>query len=198
MPRQYLEKSHDRSGSSITSMHPARFGPGECGMPPKAWLLPLKINAENAVNEAESRKMEVRYHKIEWHRKFSLSMACFVLFFLAPRWFHHPQGRIRNALVVAIIFPHFPPAEYVWRKIREGRHHLSFHRHGWPYCTYTRWRLLTYKAMHDSQLFNKEFYYRLFKACRAPSEDRKRFLILKHNRMETENQPTAESSSPPH
>jgi len=23
--------------------------------------------------------------------------------------------------------------------------------------------LLTYKAMHDSQLFNKEFYYRLFK-----------------------------------
>jgi lipopolysaccharide export system permease protein len=26
--------------------------------------------------------------------------------------------------------------------------------------------LLTYKAMHDSQLFNKEFYYRLFKGLR--------------------------------
>jgi lipopolysaccharide export system permease protein len=26
--------------------------------------------------------------------------------------------------------------------------------------------LLTYKAMHDSSLFNKEFYYRLFKSFR--------------------------------
>ena len=26
--------------------------------------------------------------------------------------------------------------------------------------------LLTYKAMHDSQLFNKEFYYRLLKSIR--------------------------------
>ena len=34
---------------------------------------------------------------------------------------------------------------------------------------------LTYKAMHDSQLFNKEFYYRLFKglqgAVRRPKKD---------------------------
>jgi lipopolysaccharide export system permease protein len=28
---------------------------------------------------------------------------------------------------------------------------------------------LTYKAMHDSQLFNKEYYYRLFKNLRLAS-----------------------------
>ena len=27
--------------------------------------------------------------------------------------------------------------------------------------------MLTYKAMHDSQLFNKEFYFRLFKSIRT-------------------------------
>ena len=27
--------------------------------------------------------------------------------------------------------------------------------------------ILTYKAMHDSQLFNKEFYYRIFKYIRT-------------------------------
>jgi lipopolysaccharide export system permease protein len=30
--------------------------------------------------------------------------------------------------------------------------------------------ILTYKAMHDSQLFNKEFYYRLFKSIRQISK----------------------------
>jgi lipopolysaccharide export system permease protein len=29
---------------------------------------------------------------------------------------------------------------------------------------------LTYKAMHDSQLFNKEFYYRLFKNLKKSSK----------------------------
>jgi len=32
---------------------------------------------------------------------------------------------------------------------------------------------LTYKAMRDSQLFNKEFYYRLFKKNKADSTDDK-------------------------
>jgi len=29
---------------------------------------------------------------------------------------------------------------------------------------------LTYKALHDSQLFNKEFYYRIFKKFRGNKE----------------------------
>jgi lipopolysaccharide export system permease protein len=126
----------------------------------------LKYNLENAGNEITARKEEILYHKIEWHRKFSLSMACFVLFFIgAPLGSIIRKGGLGMPLVVAIIFflmfhllnmfgekfvkeGMLPPFIGMWLAVIV----LS------PVGIF-----LTWKAMHDSQLFNKEFYNKAFK-----------------------------------
>jgi lipopolysaccharide export system permease protein len=126
----------------------------------------LKYNIENAGNEIENRKSEIRYHKIEWHRKFSLSMACFVLFFIgAPLGSIIRKGGLGMPLVIAIIFfllfhllnmfgekfvkeSIMPPYIGMWLAVLVLTPVGIF---------------LTYKAMHDSQLFNKEYYNRAYK-----------------------------------
>ncbi len=126
----------------------------------------LKYNIENSGSEIEARKKEIQYHHIEWHRKFSLSMACFVLFFIgAPLGSIIRKGGLGMPLVVAIIFflmfhllnmfgekfvkeSMLPPFIGMWLAVIVLTPVGIF---------------LTYKAMHDSQLFNKELYNRAFK-----------------------------------
>lgn len=109
------------------------------------------------------------YHKIEWHRKFSLSLACLVLFFIgAPLGSIIRKGGLGMPLVVAIVFfLIFHLLNMFGEKFAKG------------YIASPMWGMwmsilvlaplgafLTYKAMHDSQLFNKEFYTRLFRRFR--------------------------------
>ena len=126
----------------------------------------IKINVENAANEANGRRTEIRYHKIEWHRKFSLSMACFVLFFLgAPLGSIIRKGGLGMPLVVAIIF------FLIFHLLNMFGE--KFVKEGMTSPFIGMWLavlvltpvgiFLTYKAMHDSQLFNKEYYFRFFK-----------------------------------
>ncbi|MGB4846108.1 MAG: LptF/LptG family permease, partial [Ferruginibacter sp.] len=116
--------------------------------------------------EIENRRSDIRFNNIEWHRKFSLSMACFVLFFIgAPLGSIIRKGGLGMPLVVAIIFflmfhllnmfgekfareSIMPPFWGMWLAV------LALTPVG---------IFLTYKAMHDSQLFNKEYYNRVFK-----------------------------------
>lgn len=126
----------------------------------------LKINVDNAASEAENRKTEIRYHKIEWHRKFSLSMACFVLFFLgAPLGSIIRKGGLGMPLVVAIIFfLIFHLLNMFGEKFVKENMTSPFVGMWLAVLVLTPVGIfLTYKAMHDSQLFNKEFYYRFFK-----------------------------------
>ena len=126
----------------------------------------LRSSIENTGNEIENRKTEILYHKIEWHRKFSLSMACFVLFFIgAPLGSIIRKGGLGMPLVVAIIFfLLFHLLNMFGEKfVKEGM--LSPFLGMWlAVLVLTPVGIFfTYKAMHDSQLFNKEFYYRSFK-----------------------------------
>lgn len=130
----------------------------------------LRSSVEGPGNEIESRRTEIVYNKIEWHRKFSISMACFVLFFIgAPLGSIIRKGGLGMPLVVAIIFfLIFHLLNMFGEKfVRESI--LSPLVGMWlavivltPVGIF-----LTYKAMHDSQLFNKEFYYRAFKGLRS-------------------------------
>ncbi len=130
----------------------------------------LKYNLENSITELEARKMEIRFHQIEWHRKFSLSMACFVLFFIgAPLGSIIRKGGLGMPLVVAIIFfLMFHLLNMFGEKfVKEGI--MPPYIGMWlavivltPVGVF-----LTYKAMHDSQLFNKEFYTRAFKKIKG-------------------------------
>ena len=114
----------------------------------------------------DNKRRELRNNEVEWHRKFSLSLACLVLFFIgAPLGSIIRKGGLGMPLVVAIVFfllfhllnmfgekfvkdDITSPVIGMWLSV------LVLAPLG---------ALLTYKAMHDSQLFNKEFYYRFFK-----------------------------------
>ncbi len=119
--------------------------------------------------EAKVRGKELRYHLIEWHRKFSLSFACVVLFLIgAPLGSIIRKGGLGMPLVIAVIFfLIFHLLNMFGEKfVREDITSAFFGMWLSTMVLLPIGFFLTYKAMHDSQLFNKEFYYRLFKRIR--------------------------------
>jgi lipopolysaccharide export system permease protein len=116
--------------------------------------------------EIANKKSEIKFHKLEWHRKFSLSLACLVLFFIgAPLGSIIRKGGLGMPLVVAIIF------FLIFHLLNMFGEKFVKEEITSPFVG--MWLavlvlipvgiFLTYKAMHDSQLFSKEFYYRFYK-----------------------------------
>ncbi|HMJ46762.1 MAG TPA: LptF/LptG family permease, partial [Ferruginibacter sp.] len=116
--------------------------------------------------EIELRDKELRNNRIELQRKFSFSLACLVLFFIgAPLGSIIRKGGMGMPLVVAIIF------FLIFHLLNMFGEKFVKEDLTSPFVG--MWLsvivlipvgvFLTYKAMHDSQLFSKEFYYRTFK-----------------------------------
>ncbi len=129
----------------------------------------MKTTYQFSGSELEGKRKDLIYNKVEWHRKLSLSLACLVLFFIgAPLGSIIRKGGLGMPLVVAIVFflifhllnmfgEKFVKDEITSPFIGMWLSILVLAPLG---------ALLTYKAMHDSQLFNQEFYNRLFKSIR--------------------------------
>jgi lipopolysaccharide export system permease protein len=116
-------------------------------------------------NDWESKKLETRFSKIEWHRKFAFSLACLVLFFIgAPLGSIIRKGGLGTPLVVAIIFFVLFHLLNIFGEKFAKENITSVFAGMWLsiFVLVPVGIFLTYKAMHDSQLFNKEFYYRIF------------------------------------
>ncbi len=129
----------------------------------------LKNNYQNSGVELNGKEREVRIGKIEWHRKFSLSLACLVLFFIgAPMGSIIRKGGLGMPLVVAILFfLIFHLLNMFGEKFVKEEIMTPFFGMWLAILVLTPVGIFfTYKAMHDSQLFNKEFYYRFFKNIR--------------------------------
>jgi lipopolysaccharide export system permease protein len=111
----------------------------------------------------------LRRHKIEWHRKIVLSLACMIFFLIgAPLGSIIRKGGLGTPLIAAIGFfmVFYFSASTGERFAKEGS--MSPVIGMWmpvmillPISIF-----LTYKAMRDSQLFNKEWYYRMAKSFR--------------------------------
>ncbi len=124
------------------------------------------LNTEIAASEYRNKHRDLRLHKIEWHRKITTSVACLVLFMIgAPLGSIIRKGGIGTPLITAVLFFMFyfffntMGEKYVKEDI------LTSFAGMWM-ATLILLPLgffLIYKALHDSQLFNKEFYYRLFR-----------------------------------
>jgi lipopolysaccharide export system permease protein len=115
-------------------------------------------------NQVTLQQKEMRYHKIEWHRKFSLSLACLVLFFIgAPLGSIIRKGGLGMPLVVAIVFfLLFHLLNMFGEKFVKQEIASPFSGMWLSVLALTPLGIfLTYKAMHDSQLFSKEFYTRI-------------------------------------
>jgi lipopolysaccharide export system permease protein len=125
-------------------------------------------NIKSALNilegEYKVQSKEYRNYLFGWHQKFSLSVACFVMFLIgAPLGSIIRKGGIGSPLVFAVIFfAVFHLLNTTGEKLaKEGV--LPVIIGTWlPVLVLTPVGIfLTFKAMRDSQLFNKEFYYRL-------------------------------------
>jgi lipopolysaccharide export system permease protein len=110
-----------------------------------------------------------RKHKIEWHRKLVLSLACVILFMVgAPLGSIIRKGGLGTPLIAAIsFFMVFYFATTMGEKFAKENTLTPF-TGMWlaAFILVPIGIFLTYKAMRDSQLFSKEWYYRMAKSFR--------------------------------
>lgn len=127
----------------------------------------LKNTFQFTGGDLDNKKGETRGNEIERHRKFSFSLACLVLFFIgAPLGSIIRKGGLGMPLVVAIIFFIIFHLLNIFGEKFANENVIPVPLGMWMAVVVLTpvGAFFTYKAMHDSQLFNKEFYYRFFKS----------------------------------
>lgn len=122
----------------------------------------ISVNRE----EIDLRKKTIARHEIEWHRKFTLSFACFILFFIgAPLGAIIKKGGLGMPVVVSVLFfISFHIISITGEKFaREGV--IAAYKGMWlaSAILLPLGAFLTYKATSDSVLFDKAAYIRFFK-----------------------------------
>lgn len=136
----------------------------------KTTLHEIKGNMDLTVSDYNSRVDSIIRHKVEWQRKFTMSVACLILFLIgAPLGSIIRKGGLGTPLVFAVAFF---VIFYVVSTIGErlARNDVMTPWGGmWlsmgvltPIAAF-----LIYKALNDSQLFNKESYYRIFNGLKG-------------------------------
>jgi lipopolysaccharide export system permease protein len=129
----------------------------------------IKGNLENSVLTYESDRTNLRMHLMVWHEKITMSIACLVLFMIgAPLGSIIRKGGIGLPLIFAVIFfvIFFLLNNFGRKFVKQD---VMQPVAGMWMATFVLLPVgifLTYKAMADSQLFNKEFYYRVLKKFR--------------------------------
>ncbi len=120
----------------------------------------LEMNGNNIVEQEKT----LQKYKIEWHKKIALALACIVLFMIgAPLGSIIRKGGLGTPMIFAIIF--FMVFYFVstrGEKLAKEMEMSAFS--GMWLSTFVLVPVgvfLIYKAMHDSNLFNKEFYTRI-------------------------------------
>ncbi len=126
--------------------------------------------ADMAATDYGSNLHTLRINKVEWNRKFTLSFACLVLFLIgAPLGSIIRKGGLGSPLVFSVIFfVLFHLLNTFGEKFAKQGVTSAFT--GMWLSTFVLIPVgifLISKAMRDSQLFNKEFYFRFFKKIKT-------------------------------
>ncbi|MBC7872566.1 MAG: LptF/LptG family permease [Ferruginibacter sp.] len=126
----------------------------------------LRISNESLINILNDKERNLRKHKIEWHRKIVLSLACVVLFLIgAPLGSIIRKGGLGTPLIFAItFFMIFYFTSTAGEKFAKENTLSPFG--GMWMATFILLPVgifLIYKAMKDSQLFNRELYTRVLR-----------------------------------
>lgn len=140
----------------------------------------LKSSVEGTALDYESKRKELRLHLMTWHEKFSMSVSVLVLFLIgAPLGSIVRKGGIGTPVVFAVIFfvIFFLLNNFGKKFVKEDV--LQPVAGIWlaTAVLVPIGGFLIYKALHDSQLFNKEFYYRTFKAVRRLNFRKKKVTV---------------------
>ncbi len=129
----------------------------------------IKPSTDISALSYENDRKNLRLHLMAWHEKITMSIACLVLFMIgAPLGSIIRKGGIGLPLIFAVIFfvVFFLLNNFGRKFVKED---VMQPFSGMWMATFVLLPIgifLTYKAMADSQLFNKEFYYRMLKKFR--------------------------------
>jgi lipopolysaccharide export system permease protein len=130
----------------------------------------LQNNLASLVTIYKEQQHAETMHAIEWHRKFTLSFACIVLFLIgAPLGAIIRKGGLGAPMVSAIaFFVVFFLLNNFGEKLAKSEQ-WSVYAGMWLSSLFLIpvGLFLTYKAMRDSQLFNQEFYYRFLQPIKV-------------------------------
>jgi lipopolysaccharide export system permease protein len=130
----------------------------------------IRGSMQSSLTDITAKRSDIKLHKLEWHRKFSLSLSCLVLFFIgAPLGSIIRKGGLGMPLVVAIVFFLIFHLLSMFGEKFVKEEITSPFTGMWMaiFVLIPVGIFLTYKALHDSQLFNKEFYTRFFKSVKT-------------------------------
>ncbi|MFI5219272.1 MAG: LptF/LptG family permease [Bacteroidia bacterium] len=144
------------------------------GVQPKTTIIENALNSarylkgfiNNNVEEYEARNRAITRFKIEWNRKFTLSIACFILFLIgAPLGAIIRKGGLGLPIVISILFFLFFHVTSITGE--------KFAKEGVIYPYEGMWIaplillpvgvFLTYKATRDSALFDMDAYLNVFR-----------------------------------
>jgi lipopolysaccharide export system permease protein len=136
----------------------------------------MKTSLDLIAADHKQRSFDRNLFDIEWNKKFALSFACMVLFIIgAPLGSIIRKGGIGMPLVVAVsFFLVYHLLNMFGEKF--ARQEILSPFWGIWLSSLTLLPIgifLTYKALNDSQLFNNEFYFRLFKKIRMSMQIKK-------------------------
>lgn len=126
----------------------------------------IKITNQLAIDQMKMEKKSLWSYQIEWHKKLMLSLSCIVLFLIgAPLGSIIRKGGLGTPLILAIGFfmLFYFSSTSGEKSAREGS--LTPFTGTWlsTFVLLPIGLFLTYKAMRDSQLFNKEYYSRMIR-----------------------------------
>ena len=129
----------------------------------------IKSAMEGMASDYNNRRKDLRLHLMVWHEKFTLSIAVIVLFLIgAPLGSIVRKGGIGMPVVFAVAFfvIFFLLNNFGRKFVKED---VLQPIAGMWMATAVLLPIgffLIYKALHDSQLFNKEPYFRMFRWIR--------------------------------
>ncbi|HEY4936497.1 MAG TPA: LptF/LptG family permease, partial [Puia sp.] len=129
----------------------------------------IKSSTEISAVSFENDRKNLRLHLMAWHEKITMSIACLVLFMIgAPLGSIIRKGGIGLPLIFAVIFfvIFFLLNNFGRKLVKEDVMQPFFGMWMATIVLLPIGIFLTYKAMNDSQLFNREFYNRLVKKFR--------------------------------
>ena len=123
----------------------------------------LRSSNDVLLAQYKDQQKVLRQHQIEWHRKISLSLACLVLFLIgAPLGSIIRKGGLGSPLVLSVIFfmIFYFLSNTGEKMAKEGTLNPEIGMWVSTFVLVPVGIFITSKALKDSQLFNKEYYFR--------------------------------------
>ena len=116
--------------------------------------------------ELESKNKQIWRYEIEWHYKFTISISCFIFFFIgAPLGAIIRKGGLGTPLIIAVLFfvLYYVISEIGKKSAREGA--MTAFEGIWmsTFIIFTVGVFLTWMATRDSSIFNQELYVNYIK-----------------------------------